>query len=349
MKMKRLMALALAILMLCALTACKKDTPVTTTPPETQETLPPASSPSSIQDIPEIVPEIPTETMPPVLSSDMTGAELRQLYANFMKNYDWSQHNGMRIETTSVDFTYIFADNGFYQDTIRYSEVYENSYIGRYVTQWKNAQWTEYIMGDHGSFAFTDGLQDPPAYPQYWALYNENTTAEYTRTKVKDKIYDLVTFTTRRGEAYDGLTYVLKSGDGTMYSATVSDGTWNVQAMVDGGSPSYEFAHFDPNTCALTLNSDKIIVEILSEPENFSDSDVVICGILYINRETQTIEYMEDLDTGTLVYFLNEDVPTFELPNNVNTDYLDTEDSIYYTAQDKLVDLMRYMQYSPES
>ena len=142
----------------------------------------------------------------PKIVGDMTGSELRHFYANFMRDYDWSQHNGFTSETSGTNFVYIFTDNGFIQEVKRESEVYEDTYVSQHMVSYTDSQYQEFLMYDQDYFSTTTELAEVPVHPTYWHFYNEDTKAEFIRSKTTDKIYDIISFETTWASAEDVTT-----------------------------------------------------------------------------------------------------------------------------------------------
>ena len=336
--MKKILALTLALIMLLSLAACKKDpAPVETTP---ITTAPPATAP--IEEPPEIIPDIEDETMPPVLTDDMTGSDLRKLYANFMRDYDWSQHNGFTSETASTTFTYIFTDEGMFKEAKRKSELYEGSYLSRYVISSQNDICTSFVMYDEGSFGITEEYQF--TYPNIWNLYKGETISEYTRTKISDRIYDIITFETTWGGLDDYFMYTVKDvKTDDIYIPSSYEGSWYVYSATDE-QDYYDDIFFDVDAKILTIGDKKIQVEILVYPEeNNAQYTNTIRGMLYVDRETQKVVYMEDLDRGTIVHFLSNATIDFTMPSNVRSEMPDTDIDIFYVMSDYEYDVERYL------
>lgn len=340
--MKRILIIILTLAMLLSLAACKKDPPPATEPVETEplETLPPATFPE------EVVPDIPTETLPPALTDNMTGADLDRLYANFVKDYDWSQHNGFTADTSSILFTYIFGDNCFIKDAKRKSEVYENSYLSRNVVMWKDSQMVEYLMADSGSFGIItpSDINEAPAHPNKWALYNDTTVSGYLRTDISDKIYDIIKVETTwsRGDAIvsctvkdadSGKTYILDSIKGSWMAYCVEDDI-DIEGTVN----------FNLDAKTLTIGDTTLNVSIVKEPQEYNATEPVsIRAHIYVDRETQKAVYMEDLDRGTRITFLTNAVVDFTMPNNVKMDTFDFGADILYVMQMYDGDMNRYL------
>lgn len=340
--MKKILAITLVFVMLLSLAACKKDPPIEPTVSTTE----PIVETNPVDTPPEIIPDIPTETMPPVLTDDMTGEDLRKLYANFMKTYDWSQHNGFLAETPSINFTYVFTENGYLQDIKRLSEVYEGSYVSRYTLCYNNNTYTEFLMSDAGSFGFELPMDEAPPYAFVWHLFNEETTSEYVRTKLSDRIYDIVKFETIWGAPAAGnRDYTVRDiATDNIYLVTVAEDTLAFAYSVEDGEYIFENVFFDVEAGSLTINNKTMEVEIMTWPEeNEVATSIAIRGMLYIDRETQTAVFMEDLDRGTIVRFLTNEEIDFTLPKNVNPD-IDMQDSeILYAVKNYEDDVRRYL------
>lgn len=340
--MKRIFAMALVFLMIFTLAACKKEPEPVPTQPPVEVTLPQEEEP--VERPTEYIPDIEIETMPPVLTDDMDGGELAAHYAEFMKNYDWKQHNGFTSETSSILFTYIFADDAFMVDARQKSELYEGSYNSRKVRHFANGTLTEYVMCNQGSFASVIP-QEIMLYPTIWELYNENTESHYVHTNVTDRIYDVVEFNT---------TWLTYTGDVRVYTIQDKETGHTMSVMWDAiACVVYDFdtnirylegVVFDPDNKTLTIDGHTTTVDILESPEEFNESaSQNIHALLYIDRDTQTVVYMEDYNTATKVYFLTDASTDFTMPANVNMDSTYSDTYIDIVFEEFLADANRYL------
>ena len=255
--MKKIIALLLVLSMMAALTACKKE-PAPTTPTETQ---PPEVVEPHIPTQPsEIVPDIgDIETMPSAIPEGSSSSELKELYSNFLDNYDWTQYNGFTSETLTTLFTCIWTDNAEIYDVKQFAVDYAGSIAERQVQYTKGTATYEFVMTDSGSFVY-DSYSEGAFAPMYtWRIVNDTTEYEYSHTLYQNKIIDVLNFTTTyvhtimaSPHEYSTLYWVLDPATDEMFGIGKSGGVWRTNATWASQYNDGDI-EFDVDTCIVTL------------------------------------------------------------------------------------------------
>ena len=250
--MKKTIALLLVVIMLFSLTACGSNQQR----PDIHE---PVGEYAPIGGQPTIGGQAPAETFaspnspyvgavskddmkfePPVILPDVTpdthagdhipenaqGFDLRDIYQNFLDDYDWSQYNGFAAVSASAQdmITYVWTDDATIED---YRNLYDDAFI-RY-------RWMRYNSGseslsftmtlDEGCFSEVTPLDSFTAPAKQWRIINDTTVYEYESTLINEDMYeifhvyagfyDIICFTTEL-ESLDGEP-VFANGESTLY------------------------------------------------------------------------------------------------------------------------------------
>lgn len=323
--MKKIVALLLVFVIALGLVACKKKPVVETEPP----TLPPVENTTPPQHE-EIIPDIEIETMPPAFEENMDYNQLVAYYANYMANYDWSKYSGILCKAADIEYRYAFTNESVIWEIKQMSQAYPGSIRFQEIEYSDMTAYQRYLMGDAGSFGYREDTEDPMSHPTDWRIYNEKTTYSYTRTETKTEIYDIIQFETPltpKGKVHESerISYTIQWLS-DVAEVFMVDGQWKVKVYSDQNLFEHG-VNFDPESKVLTVGNDTFDVTILRAPgeEPMATTLKVIRGLLYVNRETQEIAYMEDMDTGTKVYFLENPTVEFTMPANVRYEYFPEE------------------------
>lgn len=286
--MKKFLVFCLTALTVLSLAACGENATQSPTEPVPSITeLEPSASEQEVIDgntnklfieySEEIIQEI-EEADAPLYPDEMTGSELRKLYENFARDYDWSQHNGFTSETPGTRFTYLFTEDCILWSAKRMSEVYEGSDLSCKVVYWKDGNLTEFVEYEDGAFGRSEIMEEAPIHPEDWSFFNESTVTTFLHTT--NNIY-----TERNDKTYDVV---------------------QLKTVLDNGNSNLNL-------------------------------------YLYVDRQTQKIELVEDQDRGTRVHFLTNATVNVTLPTNIKKEQADYNNvDILYVMQNYEHDVNRY-------
>lgn len=340
--MKKLLALLLAATMLLTVTACggAAEPVETTTASVVENTTLPLHE--------EVIPDIEMETMPPAFEENMSRDQLTAYYADYMKNHNWSQYSGMHCKSADIEYRYAFTNESVIWEIKQMSQAYEGSIRAQEIEYSDMQTHERYLMGDLGSFGYIDETGEVMPYPVEWTIFNEQTTSWYLKTESKTEIYDIIQFETSltrknsNNESSERISYTVQWLS-DVCEVSYTDGKWKVK-MYNDQTVFEHNVNFDPDTKILTVNNDSFEVTILRAPgEKVGGTTLdVIRGLLYINRETQEIAYMEDMDTGVKVSFLVNPTVEFTMPANVRYEDF-PEDYISDMLKEFKADTSRYI------
>ena len=321
--MKRFLVYCLLIAFSLSCVACANRVPVSTEPDYTPiETESPNVAPP-VQE--EIIPDIEIETLPPAFEENMSRDQLTEYYAHYLQNVDWTKYSGFTCESADINYTYQFTDKNVMWHVEQESQAYKGSLVAQETYFWDEVKTERYLMCEEGSFGYTNIENELMGYPTNWTIINEQTTSWYLRTETDSEIYDVIQFETplikkQNAEAAAKSIYTIRWMD-SVHSVSFVDGKWKVKSFAD--QTVFETGvTFDPETSTLTINDDRFDVEILHSPTDApaETSLNVVRGLMYINRTTQEIAYMEDVDTGYHVFFITNPDMSFTMPSNVRRD-----------------------------
>lgn len=344
--MKRKIVILLALVMILSLTACKKKTVVE------DPTLPPVTETEPIVLPPEeVIPDIEIETLPPAITDEMTGADLSTLYKTFLNNYDWSAHNGFTAKMSSEEITVLWDENTSIIDLKRYSINSTTSYFARCVQAVDGAVNTLFVMNDMGSQATVTEFESAQDFSDRRLRFtNANTTSHYQNTILGETIIDVIAFSTpleatepiqNQGATVVTQYFVHEAGnpESMFMIEEYSDGTWG---LVGPWASKYnnKAESYDTTTGVLTLSDKSIQTTLVTKKDKGSDNEdadnapaeqiqaTVLNGEAYIDRLTQKVLYIKDMDTHLTVYPLSQDSVNFEIPTNtLVTDAMTNQDA----------------------